>query len=218
MNWALRFTGIVYWLVFMSVGPVQASPDTIYLDNFDNGISQNWETKSFAGQTEYRVVDDERGRSLCASSAASASGLIYPIDFDPFSYPILSWRWKIAGTIPSGNAHTKAGDDYAARVYVVFPHWFFPKTKVLNYIWANALPKGEMLPNAFTENAMMFAVESGQDKVGQWVSVRRNLVEDYRRAFGEDPPEAGAVAIMTDTDNTGESASAWYDDIRLERQ
>jgi len=62
----------------------------------------------------------------------------------------------------------------------------------------------------------MIAVESGGQNVGRWVTVRRNLVDDYRMVFGEDPPQAGAVAIMTDTDQTGETAVAYYDDIRLE--
>jgi hypothetical protein len=61
----------------------------------------------------------------------------------------------------------------------------------------------------------MVAVESGDGNAGRWVDEERNLVEDYRRAFGENPPMVGAVAIMTDTDNTGEHAVAWYGAIRF---
>jgi regulator of sigma D len=61
----------------------------------------------------------------------------------------------------------------------------------------------------------MIAVESGSARVGQWLDEKRDLLEDYRKCFGEDPPKAGAVAIMTDTDNTGEQAVAWYSPIRL---
>lgn len=61
----------------------------------------------------------------------------------------------------------------------------------------------------------MIAVQSGPTQVGQWLEERRNLIEDYRKCFGEDPGKAGAVAIMTDTDNTGEEAVAWYGPIRL---
>ena len=86
------------------------------------------------------------------------------------------------------------------------------------YVAANEYDKivsnfGAKGTNAYTSNAMMIAVESGPEKSGQWQTVRRNIVEDYRRAFGEDPPKVGAIAIMTDTDNTGEHAVAWYDDI-----
>jgi hypothetical protein len=91
---------------------------------------------------------------------------------------LLRWSWKIGGTIPNGNERTKEGDDYAARVYVVFPRTLFWRTKAINYIWANKLPKGESLPNAFTSNAMMVAVESGDGKAGTWVTEERNLYED----------------------------------------
>jgi len=189
--------------------------DQILIDDFEKGLNAHWTTKSFEGETRYSVVTDGDGHVLQAQSEASASGLVYEIEFDPVEHPILSWRWKIAGTVKKGDERTKAGDDYAARIYVIFPHWFFPKTRTLNYIWANHLPENDILPNAYTGNAMMIAANSGAGRAGQWVEVRRNLVEDYRRAFGEAPPEAGAIAIMTDTDNTGEAATAWYDDLRL---
>jgi len=114
-----------------------------------------------------------------------------------------------------GDERTKGGDDYAARVYVVFPSTLFWRTRAVNYIWANRLPRGAFLPNAYTGNAVMVAVESGDGNAGRWIDEERDLAEDYRRAFGEDPPRIGAVAIMTDTDNTGEEAVAWYGAIRF---
>ena len=130
----------------------------------------------------------------------------------------MSWRWKVSDTIRKGDSRSKSGDDYAARVYVVFPHWFFPKTKTLNYIWANQLPKNSSQLSVYTSNDMMIAVESGSAKAGEWVTVQRNLLDDYRQAFGEEPAKVGAIAIMTDTDNTGETAKAWYGDIKALRK
>jgi hypothetical protein len=88
-------------------------------------------------------------------------------------------------------------------------------SSALNYIWANKLPIGQAVPNPFTANAMMIAVQSGPGLTGQWIEETRNVFEDYRRSFGTDPPRAGAIAIMTDTDNTGEEATAWYGPIRI---
>ncbi|PLX96292.1 MAG: hypothetical protein C0621_02110 [Desulfuromonas sp.] len=202
-------------MMFLFLAPA-ASAETLLIDDFETGLSPRWEEKVFSGRTRYRVVNDEGNKVLRADSAAAAMGLIFEQEFDPKEWPILSWRWKIADTIPGGDARTKKGDDYAARIYVIFPHWFFPKTRSINYIWANRLPKKEMLPNAFTGNAMMLAVESGAERRGEWIVERRDIVADYRRLFGEDPPQAGAIAIMSDTDNTGASATAWYDDLQLE--
>ncbi len=153
---------------------------------------------------------------LQAVSRGTASGLIYRIDYDPHDFPLLHWRWKISNVLAKGDAARKEGDDYAARVYVVFPHWFPLKTRSINYIWANRLPRGASLPNAFFSRAMMLAVESGTAKVGQWVEETRNVRDDFRRLFGGEPPAVGAIAIMTDSDNTGEAATAWYDDLRIE--
>jgi len=174
-----------------------------------------WTPKSFKGNTEYNVVN-ENGRTVVkATSHAAASGLVKEIRFDPAHYRYLRWSWKIDHTIKNGDEKTKAGDDYAARLYVVFPGRFFWQTKAINYIWANQLPKGESIPNPFTVGAMMVAVESGPAQAGQWLTEERDILADYRRLFGEEPGEAEAIAIMTDTDNTGESALAWYGEISL---
>jgi hypothetical protein len=192
--------------------------DVVELGQFSSTGLSGWSEKSFKGTTEYRIVEDEGLGVLSAKSEGAASGLVFETDFTPQQFPILSWRWKISNTVSKGDSRSKSGDDYAARIYVVFPHWFFPKTKTLNYIWANQLPKGTFQKNVYTGNAVMIAVESGSDRAGDWVAVRRNLLKDYRQAFGEEPPKVGAIAIMTDTDNTGETAVAWYGDIRALRK
>jgi hypothetical protein len=174
-----------------------------------------WMSKSFKGTTEYSVEQEDGRTVVRAVSQAAASGLVKEIRFNPVHYRYLRWSWKINNTIKGGDEKTKAGDDYAARVYVVFPGRFFWQTKALNYIWANKLPKGESIPNAFASGAMMVAVESGPSQAGQWLNEERDILADYRRLFGEEPGEAEAIAIMTDTDNTGESASAWYGEIFL---
>jgi hypothetical protein len=165
--------------------------------------------------TDYRLVQENGKTVLRAFSQAAASGLIKKVSFDAGKYRYLRWSWKIDRTIPGGDEKTKAGDDYAARVYVVFRGRYFWQTRAINYIWANHLKKGESLPNAYSGNAMMVAVESGPARAGQWLSAERDLLADYRRLFGEEPGEAGAIAIMTDTDNTGAVATAWYGDITL---
>ncbi len=178
------------------------------------GLSQ-WETKSFKGATEYTLVKDDGRTVLKAVSHAAASGLIRKIRFNPAKYRYLRWSWKVAHTVIGGDELSKAGDDYAARVYVVFPGRFFWQTKAINYIWANKLAKGRSVQNSYASNVKMVAVESGNDKAGHWLAEERDLYADYRLLFGADPPEAEAVAIMTDTDNTGSSAEAWYGDITL---
>lgn len=187
----------------------------IQVSNFSAEGLAGWDTKSFKGTTEYRPVTEGGRVVVRAVSHGSASGLIKKISFQPAKYRYLRWSWKVSHTVRGGDEKTKAGDDYAARVYVLFPGRFFWQLKAINYIWANKLAKGAAIQNAFVSNARMIAVESGNGKAGQWLSEERDLFADYRALFGEDPPDAEAIAIMTDTDNTGGSAEAWYGDIVL---
>jgi len=210
-----RAAVLVFFLSVTLAVSAGSAAGPLLIDDFAAGLSVKWEKKVFHGETVYRPGLEEGRPAVKAESRASASALIYRISFDPVSNPRLSWSWKIARTIRKGDERTKGGDDYAARVYVVFPSVLFWKTRAVNYIWANRLSRGDFLPNAYTGNAVMVAVESGEGNAGKWIEEERNLVEDYRRAFGEDPPKVGAVAIMTDTDNTGEQAVAWYGAIRF---
>jgi len=203
-------------LLSLPISASLAASGPLVVDDFEQGLKPGWAAKKFQGETNYRVVPADGGHALRAEAAGSASGLVYEVEFAPTEVPILTWRWKVENLVAKSDPTRRAGDDYPARVYVIFPHWFFPKTRSLNYIWATDYPVNRPIPNPFTGNAAMIAVESGPEKVGQWVTERRNLVADFRAAFGEDPPKAGAIAIMTDTDQTGERAVAWYDDLRLE--
>jgi len=89
----------------------------------------------------------------------------------------------------------------------------YPPLAAINYIWESKASKGTVVPNPYTEQAKMIVVESGTERLNQWVNEERNVYEDYKKAFGEEPPLISGVAIMTDTDNTGESATAYYGDI-----
>lgn len=206
---------LVLLLLLVLSCPVMGRASCQVLDDFESGSLDQWQEKEFSGTTKYSLSPGEAGQGFClkAQCEGSASGLVLNRSYRLQDYPYLSWRWKIKATLPKGDTSHRSTDDYAARIYVVFPHWFFPKTRTLNYIWANRLPQGQLVPSPVTSNSMMLAVESGNEKAGTWQLERRNVLEDFRRAFGEEPPPVGAIAIMTDGDDTGGKATAWYDDL-----
>jgi len=183
--------------------------------------------------TIYTLVKDDNVVVVKAAAEASASGLTREIKINPKEYPIVQWRWRIMNILKKGDVHKKEGDDYPARIYITFEYdpsklGFFEKAKyktikllygeypplaAINYIWESKAPVGTMVPNPYTDRVMMFVVESGAAKLNQWVNEERNVYEDYKKAFGEESPIISGVAIMTDTDNTGEYAIAYYGDI-----
>ena len=181
----MKLSGLILLLLtvpLLSVG--LAAEQRLIIDDFENGLTR-WEKENFRGENRFKLVaDDENNQVLQVSSNSSATALIQKINFQPTDYPVLRWRWKISGTISSGDVRFKEKDDYPARVYVIFPHFFKPLTRTLNYIWANRLPIGEFVPSPYFSRSMMYAVESGNTRAGQWVTIERNLLDDYRQVFG----------------------------------
>lgn len=200
-------------LAALSLG---AAAGGLVVGRFSAGDLAGWEPEEFKGRTSYRLVETDGRRALKAVSQGTASALVKKIEADPGKRPMLSWSWKIQGVLPRGDGRAKEGDDFAARVYVVFPSFLFWNTRALTYVWANRLPVGRVWPNAFAgASVMMMAVNSGDGQAGRWVSHRRDLAADFRRCFGEDLPAIGAIAVMTDSDNTAGGAVAYYGDITL---
>lgn len=171
-----------------------------------------WKKKQFEGETRYTAIRANGLAVIKAQSNGTASGMVREITVDLTQTPFLNWRWRVDNVLAGNDERSKAGDDYAARVYVVVSGGlFFWKTRAVNYVWSSNQPLESTWPNAYTHNAQMLAVRS--DQVGQWVAEKRNVRDDLRKLFGEDIQEIHAVAFMTDTDNTGASATAYYGDI-----
>lgn len=212
----LFFFILTIFIVEHLSNPAPSLATPIIIDNFTGSPKSGWKAKEFNGKTTYKTVTEDGVSCLKAEAKGSASGLFYKIDYDPKEYPILFWKWKVDNIVEKGDARFKDNDDYAARIYVLFPSMFFWRTKVLNYIWANKLPAGEAITSSYTANNIMVAVDSGSGNTGKWLEYRRNIYEDYIRYFDSLPPMVGAIAIMTDTDNTGGEASACYGTISID--
>jgi hypothetical protein len=202
------------------------------------GLISGWQVLKPAPKakdTHYSLVQDENKIVLKAEAESSMSGLSYPIHVDLRKYPKIRWRWKIEHPLKNADMTQKKGDDYAARVYVLFDYpadklSFSTRAKLrlgeaiygqkiptaaLNYVWDNRQPVGTRQANTYTDRARMIVVESGAARSGQWITETRDLAADFRAAFGEEAPNVVAVALATDTDNTGETATAWYGDMEF---
>jgi hypothetical protein len=185
---------------------------------FSAGDMNGWKDQVVYGTknaTTYTLVRENGRQVLMARSADGASGLIRKIEVDPRTHPIISWSWKIDHTVKKGNERSKEGHDFAARLYVVFPRGFFSSTRAIEYVWGNVMHKEERMRSPYSRNMFMIAVDTGNDLAGHWTTHRRNYADDYRAAFGEEPPRLGAVAIMTDSDNTHEVSVGYYGDITI---
>lgn len=187
--------------------------------NKENALSE-WQEKIFKNKVLYRVEPKREGGYLLAKSDKACSGIFYKIKFNPKEYPLVSWKWKVI-TFPDKDRAKKTyggwleRDDYAARVYIIFPAFIFTNTRAIEYIWDETLPEGTILTSPYWHNIKLMVIESGRKNIGQWVLAERNIYEDYRRAFRAKAGGVGAIALMTDTDNTLSTAEALYKEIKV---
>lgn len=181
----------------------------------------HWQERIFSTTTEYRgvLLDGERVVRARADDSASALYQRRRIDLD--RTPYLQWRWRIERTLGPGiNERTAQGDDFPARIYVVRNGGLsFWRARVLNYVWSNSQPVGAQWSSPLAGfDTQMIAVDTGDQGAGQWQLHSRDIRADWLAAFGEELDRIDAVAIMTDTDNTGAALQAWYADIVFSAQ
>ena len=194
--------------------------------------------KKISSHTQYTLIKDGNTIVIKAVSRASASGLMRKIRIDPQKYPFVRWKWKVFNVYKNGNVTQKKGDDYPARIYITFEYdssqtglferikyiiakqfyGEYPPSSAINYIWASHAPVGTIISNPYTQRSKMIVVESGKMTLNTWITEKRNLFDDYIRAFGKKPPMISGIAIMTDSDNTKEAAMAFYGDIFFKKE
>ena len=228
----------ILWLAAAATAVAQEPPGIVHFSAGKPGgpLPTGWEVVKITEQkkpTDYSLVTNEGHTVVYAKADAAATGLAQRIPIEIDKWPIVEWRWKISRLIETAD-NSKAGkEDSPVRLVFEFEG---DKKKLpfgdraalalsetasgreapyaqLMYIWSNTVPVSTVIPNPRTGRVQMVVASSGAGGVGAWQSLSRNLREDYKRAFGEEPGKVMAYGILTDTDNTGESVEAWYGDI-----
>jgi len=186
---------------------------------------------------EMALVEDA-GTTVLRSRAQAAGGTVaHALDVSPAVRPVLAWRWKVDRVVERADLARKDGDDFAARVYVFFdvPVDTLPvgarvkallaravwgetlPTAALCYVWDNRHPPGTSAWNPYTDRVRTVVLRSSSP--GAWARESRDLEADFRAAFGSQwtgpVPRVTGIAIGNDTDQTGETVTAWFGDFSL---
>ena len=189
--------------------------------------------------TRFSIVELDRAHVLRVEADRSYGNLVHPLQVHPSDSTTLTWRWRVEQLVEDADLRTKAGDDAPAKLCVLFD---LPvdklsladrttlrlarvalgedlPTQTLCYVWDNKLPPGTQLINAFTRRIRFIVLESGTEKLSQWVSERRDVVADYRGVFGEESrgsvPDIVGVAVTADADNTRGRGLAYFGDVTM---
>lgn len=185
--------------------------------------------------TVYAVEQDAGTPILRATAKGAASAFVHLSPHDPARAPVLEWRWRADALVEGADNTEPKKEDAPVRVIVGFDgdkstlpdpeqrRFAIAKKAAgkdlpyatLMYIWEPRQPVGTVIPSAHTSQVKMIVAESGPSALGAWRDYRRDLVADYTRAFGAAPGRIVAIAVMTDTDNTGGKAEGRYGPIRL---
>lgn len=186
----------------------------------DGEALKEWDEKVFKGKVDYTIVKEGDQSYVKASSDKAASALYYKVKVDAKNQrPVISWKWRVekfpTKTRPE-SLEAENEDDFAARVYVIFPAMFITNSKVLEYVWSETLPVGTTGTSPYSKNIKLIVLEQGVDKDKRWFTEERDIYSDYVRLFGRGPEyDIGAIAFMTNTEHTQTMAEAMYDDIEL---
>ena len=184
------------------------------------------------------LVDDQGTTVLKVDSSNSAGSVALPFSVDAATTSMLTWRWKVSRILDKADMEEKSADDFSARVYVFFDVplaslSFAERTKIrlarlvtgvdvptaaLCYVWDNKHRIGFAHASPYTNSVQKFVLQSGPEKVGQWIIETRDVAADFRLAFGFDPPRITGVAIGNDTDNTAEQVTTWFGDVRFDNK
>jgi len=183
------------------------------------GPPPGWELKEFTGKAEIAVRQDGEHIVVHLTSRGTSFALFRDVPLDITRYPILKWSWKVTELPAGGDIRQKTTDDQAAQLYVVFPRGLVHavQSHLLGYLWDTTAPVGTKVsspqPCPPTCNTKVIVLQSGAQKLGQWVEERRNILEDYRALFGQEPPKVGRVAVMIDSNDTKGKAESFFREL-----
>ena len=217
----------------------QSSPNVIgSFQGMTGPVPEPWRIIQFDTKippTGYQTRVWDGVSAVEASANGSMALLARGVEVDLKATPMLCWRWRVDDVVKNADMNTKAGDDYAARVYVAFK---LPSDKIdfglrlklqfarnlygehvpdaaLNYVWDNKNAVGHRQFNAYTDRTQMIVQRSGVAQAGGWVSERVDVLSDVVKAYGSDQAKINLLALASDTDNTKSKAHAGFADLHF---
>jgi len=166
------------------------------------------------GETEYSIGSNENGQFLRAEAKGTASGLGQKVKIDLNKTPFINITWKIEKDLKGIDEKSKKGHDYAARVFVVKKTGLTPlSNKAVNYVFSSNNSVNESWRSPYTKSSIDYVLSTTKDNLNEWVTVKANVKEHFKKLHDLNVEELTGVAIMTDTDQTKIKAISYYQNI-----
>ena len=178
------------------------------------GIPDGWKEQNWGSPAYNMTVVEGSPKVLHLKSRNEASLIVKEVKINVKETPILEWQWKAVVLPAGGDARKKATDDQAAQLYVTFPR--FPsavRSRIIGYVWDTTAPEGTIIESEKTSLVTYVIVRSGAKDLNRWMTETRNVYDDYKRIYNEEPGELGAVSIAIDSNDTKSSAESYIGKI-----
>ena len=232
------FAQMLAFLMMTLLSPAAGAQEKAVLFHEDFNTLDNWTPLTFPkikNHTAYTIERVGDRHYLKAESNASASAIVYKHSFNVYDYSGMRWRWKVSNVYVKGDPRTREGDDYPIRVYVMFEYdpgtagtfeklkyglakklyGEYPPHSSLGYVWANREDLETIVTSPYTAKAKMIFLEKGASKIRTWRDEEVDILADYQKAFGVKPPPRARIAVMNDSDDTGESSTSYMEFIEV---
>ena len=191
--------------------------DEIKIFDFTKAEISNLQVRKVRGadnETFYTVGNDKNGNFLKSVADNAASGLGKEIKIDLNKTPFINITWKVEKDLPGIKEDTKKGHDFAARVFVIKKTGAtLLSNRAINYVFSSNNEVGSNWPSPYTKKSIDNVLASTKNNLNEWVTVKANVKDDFKRFHDLDVGELNGVAIMSDTDNSKKKSIAYFQNI-----
>ena len=203
---------VIYFLLVTSV-----TAEELMVFNFTEEELNSLEVRKVRGadaKTLYSVGNNEKGNYLKAVAENAASGVGKEIKINLDKTPFINITWKIEKDLKGIKENTKKGHDFAARVFVIKKTGATPlSNRAINYVFSSNSNVGETWPSPYTKKSIDRVLASTKSNLNEWVTVKANVKEDFKKFHDLEVKELSGIAIMADTDNSKLTAVSYYQNI-----
>jgi len=216
-------TSFIILIILFSLSlPVKADNDRLNIESFSKGVDEkglplDWELKEKEGTPIIKLEKEKGIDVLHLTSEKSSFGVAKKIDVDIKEYPYLNFRWKVIELPRNGDFRKKETDDQAAQIYIAFGT-FKLTAKIVGYLWENKAPKLITGVSPAWSKTRLIVLESGPEKIGQWVCEKRNIYNDYKELFEKEPPKAELISLYINSQHSKSRAESYFGEIYFSKK
>ena len=203
---------VIYFLLVTSV-----ITEELMVFNFTEEELNSLDVRKVRGadaKTAYSIGNNEKGNYLKAVAENAASGVGKEIKINLDKTPFINITWKIEKDLKGIKENTKKGHDFAARVFVIKKTGATPlSNRAINYVFSSNSNVGETWSSPYTKKSIDRVLASTESNLNEWVTVKANVKEDFKKFHNLEVKELSGIAIMADTDNSKLTAVSYYQNI-----